>query len=138
MICLYIFKQNKIKTDCIHLLCFNNKFTGLLFRVVAQVGKVSDINGQKFTNFGAHCDDYPCSYLTAAAGVGMTTEDVDVFVSRLDKVLSKCDTVSHGKIASHDKRVSHDKTVSHDNTVSSDSESKAVTTSTECIPTSNR
>ncbi|XP_021371974.1 O-phosphoseryl-tRNA(Sec) selenium transferase-like [Mizuhopecten yessoensis] len=58
-------------------------------RVVSQTGKISDINGQHFCNFGAHSDVYPCSYLTAAAGIGMTKDDVDTFISRLDKVLSK-------------------------------------------------
>ena len=40
-----------------------------------------------FTGFGAHHSSYPCCYLTAAAAVGITREDVDSFIRRLDKVL---------------------------------------------------
>ncbi|XP_033756838.1 O-phosphoseryl-tRNA(Sec) selenium transferase-like [Pecten maximus] len=68
-------------------------------RVVAPTGKVSDINGQKFCNFGAHSDVYPCSYLTAAAGIGMTKGDVDTFISRLDKVLSKCKMLPYNSVS---------------------------------------
>ena len=58
-------------------------------RVVAKTGKITDVSGQKFLNFGAHCDDYPCNYLTAAAAIGMTKKDIDLFISRLDQVLKK-------------------------------------------------
>jgi O-phospho-L-seryl-tRNASec:L-selenocysteinyl-tRNA synthase len=44
------------------------------------------ISGLKITNFGAHCDSYNTPYLTAAASIGMTKTDVDIFVTRLDKV----------------------------------------------------
>ena len=47
------------------------------------------MSGQKFLNFGAHCDSYPCNYLTAAAAIGMTKNDVDLFITRLDQVLKK-------------------------------------------------
>lgn len=47
------------------------------------------ISGLKLTNFGAHCDRYNTPYLTAAASIGMTKTDVDIFVTRLDKVLHK-------------------------------------------------
>ena len=59
-----------------------------LARVVAKSGKETEICGRKFTNFGSHCDNYHMSYLTAAASIGMSREEVDLFVSRLDKVLS--------------------------------------------------
>ena len=65
---------------------------------MAQTGKTSDINGQKFLNFGAHFDHYPCDYLTAAAAIGMTTDDVDLFISRLDKVLSKHSKTVESKV----------------------------------------
>ena len=57
--------------------------------MVAKTGKITDVSGQKFLNFGAHCDDYPCNYLTAAAAIGMTKKDIDLFISRLDQVLKK-------------------------------------------------
>lgn len=52
-------------------------------------GKDSTVSGYRFKNFGAHSDLYPCAYLTAAAAIGMTTADVDTFISRLEKVLAK-------------------------------------------------
>ena len=47
------------------------------------------IGEHEFRGFGSHFDSYPCAYLTAAAAVGMTRDDVDAFVKRLDKVLCK-------------------------------------------------
>ena len=59
------------------------------FRVVCQTGKETSVSGLQFQNFGAHFDHFPCSYLTAAAAVGMTKTDVDTFISRLEQVLKK-------------------------------------------------
>ena len=52
-------------------------------------GDTKNINGYTFAGFGAHTATYPCSYLTAAAAIGMTKDDVDLFIKRLDKVLAK-------------------------------------------------
>lgn len=60
----------------------------LFFRVVAR-GVVQNVAGHEFRGFGSHCNNYPCNYLTAAAAVGITKADVDLFVKRLDKVLAK-------------------------------------------------
>lgn len=57
-------------------------------RVVAP-GEDAKVSGYSFKNFGAHSDIYPTAYLTAAASVGMTKADVDNFIQRLEKVLSK-------------------------------------------------
>lgn len=51
---------------------------------------VKEVAGYTFHGFGGHHNSYLCSYLTAAAAVGMTEDDVDVFIKRLDKVLHKC------------------------------------------------
>ncbi len=48
------------------------------------------MSGHTFKGFGAHTNDYHCNYLTAAAALGMTRQDVDSFMKRLDKVLAKC------------------------------------------------
>ena len=48
-----------------------------------------EINGHVFTGWGAHAQNYRCAYLTAAAAIGMTKADVDTFLKRLDKCLSK-------------------------------------------------
>lgn len=60
-----------------------------LYRVIPTDGKKSEICGRTFTSFGAHCDDYGSPYLTAAAAIGMTSQDIDLFITRLDKVLTK-------------------------------------------------
>ncbi|XP_067037810.1 O-phosphoseryl-tRNA(Sec) selenium transferase-like isoform X1 [Acropora muricata] len=48
-----------------------------------------EINGHVFTGWGAHAKSYRCAYLTAAAAIGMAKEDVDTFLRRLDRCLSK-------------------------------------------------
>ena len=52
-------------------------------------GDVKEINGHTFKGFGSHSDDYPCAYLTAAAAIGMTRRDVDLFIKRLDETFVK-------------------------------------------------
>ena len=42
-----------------------------------------------FSGWGSHSNEYPHAYLTAAASIGMTTDDVDKFIVRLDKCLEK-------------------------------------------------
>lgn len=64
-------------------------FSTFIFRVVAKESGSKTICGYKFQNFGAHSDSYPCGYLTAAASIGMIKDDVDTFINRLDKVLTK-------------------------------------------------
>ena len=34
--------------------------------------------------YGAHCDAYPCDYLTVAAALGTTEADIHEFLRRLD------------------------------------------------------
>lgn len=53
-------------------------------RVVAR-GKQQAVGGLNFVGYGSHCDDYGCDYLTAAAAVGTSEEEVDEFVARLCK-----------------------------------------------------
>ncbi|XP_002741399.1 O-phosphoseryl-tRNA(Sec) selenium transferase-like [Saccoglossus kowalevskii] len=59
-------------------------------RVIAHESPPLVVSGYEFNNYGAHTNRYPCTYLTAAAAIGMTKDDVDMFVKRLDKVLGKC------------------------------------------------
>ena len=67
------------KLTCCH--CFAD-------RVVTR-GTEQEIAGHHFTGFGAHHSNYPCTYLTAAAALGITKLDVDSFIRRLDKVFTK-------------------------------------------------
>lgn len=57
-------------------------------RVVSTVD-YKEVAGYKFEGWGAHTSKYPVPYLTAAAAIGMQKSDVDQFISRLDKVISK-------------------------------------------------
>lgn len=62
-------------------------------RVIPYPGNSKTIGGYTFNTFGAHCDDYVCGYLTCAAGLGITITEIDVFIKRLDTVLSKCKVI---------------------------------------------
>ena len=57
-------------------------------RVVAP-GSSRTISANTFTNWGSHSDHHQCAYLTVAAAIGMTKDDVDLFLKRLGKVLLK-------------------------------------------------
>ncbi|XP_042530674.1 O-phosphoseryl-tRNA(Sec) selenium transferase isoform X2 [Dipodomys spectabilis] len=51
------------------------------------LGSVQTVSGYTFHGFMSHADSYPCAYLNAAAAIGMKTQDVDLFIKRLDKCL---------------------------------------------------
>lgn len=53
-------------------------------RVVAQ-GNRQSVGGLMFDNYGAHTNSYKHTYMTAAAAIGGSSEEVDEFVSRLGK-----------------------------------------------------
>ena len=57
-------------------------------RVVAQ-GKVQSIAGHRFQGYGAHHASYPHTYLTFAAALGTTKQDVDAFLERLRACLEE-------------------------------------------------
>ncbi|GJQ08411.1 hypothetical protein GpartN1_g202.t1 [Galdieria partita] len=55
-------------------------------RVVARNNSKTKVCGIDFPNgFGAHCTNYPHSYLTAACALGMKKDDVVAFCNRLDE-----------------------------------------------------
>jgi O-phospho-L-seryl-tRNASec:L-selenocysteinyl-tRNA synthase len=57
-------------------------------RVVAR-GATATVAGMAFGGYGAHCDNYPCDYLTAAAAIGGTRAEVDAFVGRLTRTFDE-------------------------------------------------
>ncbi|XP_064630188.1 O-phosphoseryl-tRNA(Sec) selenium transferase-like isoform X2 [Lineus longissimus] len=65
---------------------------------VVPPGESKTVSGYTFTGFGSHMNRYPCAYLTAAASIGITKADVDLFVKRLDKVLVKWKEQFKGKV----------------------------------------
>ncbi len=63
---------------------FSRRISGT--RVISK-GVLQEVAGTQFTGYGSHCDNYPHSYLTFAAALGTTNNDVDNFVTRLKKAL---------------------------------------------------
>ncbi|PSC71504.1 O-phosphoseryl-tRNA selenium transferase [Micractinium conductrix] len=57
-------------------------------RVVAR-GARQTVGGLCFRGYGAHCDAYPCDYLTVAAALGTSEADVDEFLRRLGTALGE-------------------------------------------------
>ena len=55
---------------------------------VVPVHKTEAILGHEFRGFMAHIEGYPAPYLTVAAALGVTREEIDTFISRADKALS--------------------------------------------------
>mmetsp|Transcript_6066 Transcript_6066/g.17357 ORF Transcript_6066/g.17357 Transcript_6066/m.17357 type:complete len:487 (-) Transcript_6066:1411-2871(-) len=60
---------------------FNRSVSGA--RVVAP-GKKAIVAGIEFEDYGGHIDGYGPPYITAAAALGTTEADVDLFISKLD------------------------------------------------------
>ena len=50
--------------------------------------KEKDISGLMFKNFGSHLNNYPSAYLTVASAIGVTKNDIDIFIKKLDKIFS--------------------------------------------------
>lgn len=44
------------------------------------VGKTTSVGGVTLHQFGVHSSAYPHVYLTAAAGLGATEQDIDLFI----------------------------------------------------------
>ena len=57
-------------------------------RVVAP-GVEKEICGFTFTGYGSHTNAYPKPYITAAAAIGMTIQEVDICIQRLDRALQE-------------------------------------------------
>jgi O-phospho-L-seryl-tRNASec:L-selenocysteinyl-tRNA synthase len=52
-------------------------------------GVNAEVAGIKFVGYGAHCDAYPLPYLTVAAALGGTPEEVDEFLRRLGAAMDE-------------------------------------------------
>lgn len=57
-------------------------------------GKPSTIGGYEFLCWGAHHDQYPTSYLTAACAVGIQEPEIHQFLHKLEKVFKSLKTIS--------------------------------------------
>lgn len=50
--------------------------------------KEKEISGLMFKNFGSHSNNYPSAYLTVASAIGVTKNDIDIFIKKIDKIFS--------------------------------------------------
>eukprot|EP01116_Phalansterium_solitarium_P007406 TRINITY_DN2005_c1_g2_i2.p1 TRINITY_DN2005_c1_g2~~TRINITY_DN2005_c1_g2_i2.p1 ORF type:complete len:613 (+),score=180.67 TRINITY_DN2005_c1_g2_i2:866-2704(+) len=56
-------------------------------RTVVPTDKQTVVGPLSFKSYGAHHDQYPVAYLSAAGAIGMTLHEVDTFIQRLDKAI---------------------------------------------------
>jgi len=67
---------------------FNNRVSGP--RVVACPNcPAKEIDGNEFSNYGAHHDDFEFPYLATAAAMGATDSELQIFLKRFDDEVSK-------------------------------------------------
>ena len=59
----------------------------MTFLLLLQLFKL-DTRCLLLAGWGSHYDDTQVPYLTAAAAIGMTRQDIELFIKRLDKVLA--------------------------------------------------
>ncbi|XP_015272243.1 PREDICTED: O-phosphoseryl-tRNA(Sec) selenium transferase [Gekko japonicus] len=84
-------EQNSTAVTQLGSMLFTRQVSGA--RVVP-LGSLQTVSGYAFKGFMSHTDSYPCAYLNAASAIGMSKQDVDVFLKRLDKCLK---TLAKGK-----------------------------------------
>ena len=58
-------------------------------RVVDKSSAYKEIDGVRLKSFGAHIDDYPHSYLTVAAAIGIKESEIEKFVKMLKRLRAK-------------------------------------------------
>ena len=82
---LDMFQNSSLSETEIGSMLFIRSISGT--RVVSIDGKTKTINGYQFQNWGSHTDDYKHSYITAAAAIGVTKQDINHFIKKLNEVL---------------------------------------------------
>jgi len=58
-------------------------------RICAPSDKPKKVAGIDFINYGSHHNAYPVPYFTVACALGITENDIQLFLSRLDKTLTE-------------------------------------------------
>ncbi|KAG2465612.1 O-phosphoseryl-tRNA(Sec) selenium transferase [Polypterus senegalus] len=77
-------QQNDKAVTLLGSMLFTRQVSGA--RVVP-LGNEQTVSGHVFKGFMSHATEYPCPYLNAAAAIGITKQDVDLCIKRLDKCL---------------------------------------------------
>ncbi|XP_077157618.1 O-phosphoseryl-tRNA(Sec) selenium transferase [Paroedura picta] len=75
---------------------------------VVPLGSSQSVSGHTFKGFMSHTDSYHCAYLNAASAIGMSKQDVDVFLKRLDKCLK---ALEKGKTHGQDMPVTNEEEI---------------------------
>jgi O-phosphoseryl-tRNA(Sec) selenium transferase, SepSecS len=86
---IYASRNTLISIVNLHLLCSRILCVCCAVYSVVARNTQQEVAGYHFSGFGAHSSAYPCTYLTAAAALGITKDDVDSFIRRLDKSFNK-------------------------------------------------
>jgi len=56
---------------------------------IVNKNETKSIEGFVFRGYGSQCNEYPHAYLTAAAAIGMTADDVAVYIDRLGRCINE-------------------------------------------------
>ena len=67
-------------------MCFNRQISGVRV-ITSSKGQTKNIAGYDFVNYGSSCDDYKyLPYMTFSCAIGITDEEVEGFVSKIEKI----------------------------------------------------
>lgn len=66
-------------------------------RVIAR-GVQQQVAGLEFQGYGSSCDAYGSHYVTAAAAIGGTTAEADVFCAKLQRCMAQCAAQGAAKV----------------------------------------
>ena len=67
-------------------MCFNRQISGVRV-ITSSKGQTKNIAGYDFVNYGSSCDDYKhLPYMTFSCAIGITDEEINGFVSKIDKI----------------------------------------------------
>ena len=99
-----IYKKAKKDVKQIGSMCYNRQISGVRI-ITSSNGEKKNIGGYEFLNYGSSCDNYKyLPYMTFSCAIGISDEDINGFVDKLDKILeSFCGAENIKKNISDDK-----------------------------------
>ena len=78
-----VFLPNNINATFFGSYLFHRRVSGVRVCNIS-FGKISNISGSEFINYGTHANDYKkLPYFTSAASIGQTRREIDVYIVRL-------------------------------------------------------
>ena len=99
-----IYEKTKKDVKQIGSMCYNRQISGVRI-ITSSNGEKKNIGGYEFLNYGSSCDNYKyLPYMTFSCAIGISDEDINGFVDKLDKILeSFCGAENIKKNISDDK-----------------------------------